>query len=112
MQALRCRPLALLMLVVFLAGCYSWRPTTVSPRQVIEEEQPSRVRVTLNSGTVTVIPDPVLVGDSIIPLEELQCQSGYTPTTRTSVLGRLLQLRLATCIPSKSDGAMPSLRSL
>jgi hypothetical protein len=74
-SGLRCRPIALFLLVVFLGGCVTWRPTTVSPRQVIEEEQPSRIRVTHMSGEITVVSDPGVVNDSIVFLQE-PCPAG------------------------------------
>ena len=43
------------LLMVPLTACYSWRPTTVSPQQLIPREQPFSVRATLMSGeTITV----------------------------------------------------------
>ena len=66
MSVLRCRPLALLMLAVFLAGCTAWRPTTIAPPQVVEEEEPSRVRVTRWSGERVTMSNPQVRADSII----------------------------------------------
>jgi hypothetical protein len=64
------------MLGVFLAGCTTWRPTTVSPKQVIEEEQPSSVRVTQTDGTLLVLSNPSIVNDSIVTVvEERVCQT-------------------------------------
>lgn len=74
MSALRCRSLAMLMLVVFLAGCTTWRPTTVSPRVLIEEEQPSSIRVTRTDGTSQVLNSPIIVNDSIAVVEEQGCE--------------------------------------
>ena len=61
----RYRPVALLMLVLHLTGCYSWRTTTASPAQLIVDEQPSTVRVTLTDGTQRTLPDPTVRNDSI-----------------------------------------------
>jgi len=77
--SLRCREAALLLLSLHFYGCTTWRPTTVSPRQVIEEEQPQRVRVTGPDGTPVVIEHPVVRNDSIATVTEADC--------RTSVAG-------------------------
>lgn len=66
MSSLKCRPVALFLLVVFLAGCYTWRPTTVSPPELIEQEAPSQLRVTRRSGEQVKISDPQFRADSII----------------------------------------------
>ena len=61
----RYRPVALLMLVLHLTGCYGWRTTTVRPGELIAVEQPSAVRVTLTDGTQRTLPDPTIRNDSI-----------------------------------------------
>ena len=73
MRLRRYRPMALVLLVLHLGACTTWRPATVSPQQLIREEQPSSVRITLTSGeTITVI-DPIVRNDSIggIPLSDV-----------------------------------------
>ena len=65
MSELRYRPFALLMLVLYLGACTSWRPSTVSPRQLIEEEQPGAVRVTTTDGTRVLLREPSIEADSI-----------------------------------------------
>jgi hypothetical protein len=69
-SVLRCRPLAMLMLVVFLSGCTTWRPTTLSLAQVVQEEQASSVRITRRDGTRVIVDDPVLRNDSLQVTEE------------------------------------------
>ena len=54
------------LLLVLPTACYSWRPTTVSPQQLIPEEQPSSVRATLASGEVITVRDPTMRNDSIV----------------------------------------------
>ena len=51
MRLRRCRPLALSLLVVHLGACATWQPSTVSPRQLIEEERPPSIRVIRHDGT-------------------------------------------------------------
>ena len=54
------------LLLVLLTACHSWRPTTVSPQQLIPEERPSRVRVTLMDGETVTVEDPTMRNDSIV----------------------------------------------
>ena len=54
------------LLMVLLTACHSWQPTTVSPQQLIPEEQPSPVRVTLTNGETVTIKDPTMRNDSIV----------------------------------------------
>ena len=58
----RYRPVAVLMLVLHLGACTTWRPVTVSPRQFDEEEQPDRVRVWQDE-RATELRNPVIEGD-------------------------------------------------
>ena len=57
--------IATLLLAVHLTGCYSWRPTTISPAQLIAEEQPDKVRVTLTDETRLTLDRPRIGNDSI-----------------------------------------------
>lgn len=70
MSARRYRPMALLLLVLHLGACTSWQLTTVSPRQVVEAEQPSSVRITQPDGTQVVLKDPAIRNDSIVGTDE------------------------------------------
>ena len=54
------------LLLVLLTSCQSWRPTTVRPQELIPEEQPSRVRVTLADGETVTVKDPTMRNDSIV----------------------------------------------
>lgn len=71
MSAFRCCPVALFLLVVFLAGCYSWRPSTISPPELIADEQPSQVRVSRTDGTRLAIRRPLIRNDSIATRERV-----------------------------------------
>ena len=44
----------------------SWRPSTVSPRQLVSDGQPSSVRVSLVDGRQFVLREPSISGDSIV----------------------------------------------
>ena len=54
------------LLMVLLNACYSWRPTTISPAQLIAEEEPSAVRVTLTDGRRLTFVDPFIDNDSLV----------------------------------------------
>ena len=54
------------LLLVLLTACHSWQLTTVSPQQLIPEEQPSSVRATLTSGEVIVVENLTMRNDSIV----------------------------------------------
>lgn len=60
------RRLIAALLLVLLAGCHSWRPTTVSPQTLISAEQPSSVRVTLLNGETVTVESPTVRNDSIV----------------------------------------------
>ena len=57
------------LLLALLTGCNSWHPTTVSPRAVILDEEPSAVRITLANGTIMTVVGPVMRNDSIVSTE-------------------------------------------
>ena len=54
------------LLLVQLTGCYSWHSTTISPSQVIAEEEPSNVRVTRTDGSQLTLADPFIRNRSIV----------------------------------------------
>ena len=64
MQLRRYRPMAVLLLALHLQACMSWRRTTISPAQLIAEEEPSSVRVTLANGSQLTLVDPTIRNDS------------------------------------------------
>ena len=68
MQALRLRPIAVLLLCLHLAGCTTWRPVQVPPREFIEAEPPKRVRVHLPDREALSLYAPSVLGDSIAGL--------------------------------------------
>ncbi len=65
MELRRYRPLALLLLVLHLAGCYSWQPVTVSPRQLIEEAAPDHIRIFKADGERMELRNPQVESDSL-----------------------------------------------
>ena len=66
MSLRRYRPVALVLMVLHLSACLSWQPTTVSPPQLIEGEEPSQVRITRTDGERVTIHSPQVRADSIV----------------------------------------------
>ena len=95
------------LLLVLLTACHSWRPTTVSPQQLIPEEQPSLVRVTLIDGETVTVRDPTRSSpDLCVKAEE-------APRLRLGCLGDLLFLEVKSRFVCKSGGSSsPSARLL
>ena len=52
-------------LLVLITACQTWRPTFVSPQELIPVERPSSVRATLRSGAKVILDDPTVRNDSI-----------------------------------------------
>ena len=65
-QSLLARRFIAALLLVLVTACQSWRPSPVSPQQLIPEERPSRVRVTLTDGETVTVKDPTMRNDSIV----------------------------------------------
>lgn len=71
------RWIALLCLVVYLPACARWKPTTIAPRTLVEEDHPSKVRVVRTDGTTVEVRGPVIRSDSIVTSEP--CDRVVTP---------------------------------
>lgn len=65
MTSRRYRPVALLMLLLHLTGCYTWRPTHLAPQRLIETEPRQLLRITEADGSRVVLTKVVFDGDSI-----------------------------------------------
>ena len=74
------------LLLVLLTACHSWQPTTVSPQQLIAEEQPSSVRVTLMNDETITLEYPTMRNDSIIGV--VPYLTGYSRTVAVSDVSR------------------------
>ena len=66
MQAIRFRPVAVLLLCLHLVGCMAWKPIQLAPRPFVEQTQPRAVRVTTRDGQQVTINDPWVRDDSIL----------------------------------------------
>ncbi len=62
------RVLSSILLPVYLSSCTSWQVQPVSPEQVVEEEQPSQVRVTTTDQSEVVLEAPRMSGDNLLGL--------------------------------------------
>jgi hypothetical protein len=55
-----------------LAACTSWKTQEIAPEQVLAEEQPDTVRVTLTDGLQVEVYQPAVSGDTFMGLREGQ----------------------------------------
>ena len=60
------RIVALSMSALLVAACHVWRPAVVGPRQLIEEERPTRIRVVQTDSTRTEVRLPRVLRDSLV----------------------------------------------
>jgi len=59
-----------LLLPAYLSSCTAWHVQSVSPAQVVEDEQPSQIRVTTTSDSVVILQEPRVSGDTLIGFGE------------------------------------------
>ena len=59
------RLVACILLPCWLLACSSWKTQQTSPQQVLGNEQPGKVRVTLTDGSREVLQDPSVSGDTL-----------------------------------------------
>ena len=65
----RARAVLLLFLLLNLTACQTWQSVSldaISPAQLIEEEQPDRVRVLMRGGTELELERPAVDGDQLV----------------------------------------------
>ncbi len=60
------RILSCILLPAYVASCTSWHVEPVSPAQVVTQDQPPTIRVTLNDGSLLVLDSPVVLGDTLL----------------------------------------------
>ena len=87
------RLVAALLLAVHLTGCYSWHTTTIRPAQLIAEENPSAVRITLTDGETVTVKDPTMRNDSIVGVTDAVGALMTRPVGVASRDVRLLEVR-------------------
>ena len=59
------RVMSSILLPVYLSSCTSWQVQSVSPEQVVTEDQPSKIRVTLSDSSRVEMEQPRIVGDTL-----------------------------------------------
>jgi hypothetical protein len=64
------RLIACILLPTYLTACVTWQAQETSPEQLLAEEQPDKVLVKLADGSKLVLEQPVIVGDSLVGLEQ------------------------------------------
>jgi len=64
------RVVAGVLLPVYLSGCATWKTQQVSPQQVVSQEQPDRMLVTLSSGEEIVVDQPRVSADTLSGLRD------------------------------------------
>ena len=69
MARYRPRAVLLLFLLLNLTACQTWQSVSldaISPAQLIEEDQPDRVRVLMGGGTELELENPSVEGDQLV----------------------------------------------
>ena len=66
------RLIACIMLPCYLVACTAWKTQEASPQQVLADEQPDKMRVTLSDGSQVVLEEPVISGDTLTGVAEGQ----------------------------------------
>ena len=64
------RIIACILLPCYLVACTSWKTQEASPQQVINEDQPNKVQVTLADGSKLVLEEPAVSGDTLSGLDD------------------------------------------
>ena len=75
------RTSAIVLLTLHLSACgpwltETWQPTTLSPKQLIEEQHPVMINLTKNDGSQLVLVYPTVEGDSISGSPPEACELG------------------------------------
>ena len=78
------RLIACILLPSYLVACTTWKTQEASPQQVLAEEQPDKVQVTLTDGSQVEVFRPVVSGDTLIGLQDWK-SSGDSLRTEVSI---------------------------
>ena len=82
-QSFNCGSHAHCLLLLLLNGCVTnWQAQSAAPAQVIESTGETELRVTLKSGTNTVLQDPGVEGDSLVGWQQPPGDLSEVPLTR------------------------------
>ncbi len=94
------RVLSSILLPAYLSSCKSWQVPPVRPEQVITEDQPSKVRITLSDSSTVEMEQPRIVGDTVRgtvkgpPPKDAQQGAKYVITERDVLLADIAILRV------------------
>jgi len=85
------RILSCILLPAYLSSCVkTWEVQRASPEQVVEEQQPSTIRIGIADGSEVVLEEPRVSGDSVVGLAEREFSwkgSVYLPPDTSSSFG-------------------------
>ena len=83
------RAIAVSLAVLHLWACSTWQTTNTAPEQILAQQQPDRIRVTMTDGSEFVLLKPRIQGDSLAGLALFDVPLGAgrpaTEPTPTSV---------------------------
>ena len=88
------RPLALALLVLHLSACTTWQLTNVSPSQMIVDEQPSRLRITLMDGERVTLNHVEARADSVVGEETITADVGFDCQLRSVAFSDIRQMEI------------------
>lgn len=94
------RVLSSVLLPVYLSSCTSWQVQSVSPEQVVTEDQPSAIRVTLTDNSKLEMEQPRIVGDTLRGL--VKGESSDSLVERDVLLVEIATVRIKKTDPGRT----------
>jgi len=94
------RVLSSILLPVYLSSCTSWQVQSVSPEQVVTEDQPSAIRVTLTDSSKLEMEQPRIVGDTLRGL--VKGESNDSLVERDVLLVEIATVRIKKTDPGRT----------
>ncbi len=85
MRLRRYRPVALLLFGLHLNACATWQVTQVPLRQLVEEEQPERIRIFQADGTRIELRNPSVDTDSLTAVASVRLSPARFRTDTVSI---------------------------
>ena len=67
-----CGSIAWVFLATCLTACSSWKVSTATPAQLLANEHPAKIRITLADSSAVVLTQPELLGDTLVGQSEGQ----------------------------------------
>ena len=94
------------------AACTSWRVEEVSPAQLISEDNPSHLRVTLKDGSRVEMEHPETVGDTLVSRIQDPLPSGSGSSTERIPFSYVARIETKHTSPGKTAGLVVGLTAL